>query len=222
MLEKITSIIYNSIQSGLIGVTSNPTISHEQLEEECVLTRLQVIKDYSMRNLVPKKDLLVSINCIPVDCQSLDKCPCGSESYSDPVAHFEIPQIMNDLPGSAIEFIGSVDRQVEFKVYTNNFYKYHKYKKRQTFKPYVYISTTPNENNMYDGWIFNAPFIEVISFEGIIKDPRQLIKFQCCQNEPADNITFIWKEVINRLTNEYLRYYRQLYMGPQVNNQVPK
>lgn len=150
MIEKIASAIYNNIQSGLVGITSNPTISHEQLQDEVVLERLQVIKEYAMRNLVPRRDLLVSINCIPVDCEYLDKCPCNT-SYSDPVAHFEIPQVLNDIPGGAIEFIGSVDRQVEFKIYTNNYYKYHKFKKRNTSKPYTYISTTPNENNMYDG-----------------------------------------------------------------------
>mgnify|MGYP006991634713 CR=1 FL=1 len=39
--------------------------------------------------MLPIKDLLTSLNCIPVDCKSLDKCCEGS--YSPPIAHFEIP-----------------------------------------------------------------------------------------------------------------------------------
>lgn len=221
MINKIASAVYNNVQSGLAGITSNPTISQEQIEEDVILERLQIIKEYAMRNLVPKKDLLVSINCIPVDCDSLSKCPCEPLN-SEPTSHFEIPQILNDLPGNAIEFIGSVNRQIEFKVYTSNLYKYHKYKKRPNLKPYVYIDTTPNTNNMYDGWIFNAPLIEMISFEGIIKDPRQLIRYSCCNNEMPENFTFISTEIIKRLSEKYLRYYRQLYIGAQPNNQVPK
>ena len=179
-------------------------MSQEQIEEDVILERLQIIKEYAMRNLVPKKDLLVSINCIPVDCDSLSKCPCEPLN-SEPTSHFEIPQILNDLPGNAIEFIGSVNRQIEFKVYTSNLYKYHKYKKRPNLKPYVYIDTTPNTNNMYDGWIFNAPLIEMISFEGIVKDPRQLIRYSCCNNEMPENFTFISAEIIKRLSEKIFK-----------------
>jgi len=33
------------------------------------------------------------------------------------------------------------------------------YRKRGRNKPFVYIDTTPNENGMYDCFIFNAPLI---------------------------------------------------------------
>jgi hypothetical protein len=51
----------------------------------------------------------------------------------------------------------------------------HKFLRRGAEKPYVYIDTTPNENNMYDCWIFNAPLLKKISVIGIFKDPRQLM-----------------------------------------------
>lgn len=94
---------------------------------------------------------MMSINCIKVDCKSLDKCPCGEEDYSQLIAHFEIPQVLNDVPGGGIEFIGSIDKSVNFIVYTSTAFQNHKYKKRGANKPYVYIETTPNENNLYDG-----------------------------------------------------------------------
>nr|DAD59366.1 MAG TPA: hypothetical protein [Bacteriophage sp.] len=42
---------------------------------------------------MPTKDLYLSINCIPVDCKSIDRCRCSREDpCSDPpIAHFEIP-----------------------------------------------------------------------------------------------------------------------------------
>ena len=222
MITKLASAIYNDIVAGLVGYTSTPTISLEQLEDEIVEERLLVIKEYGMRNMLPRKDLYMSINCIPVDCKSLDKCPCGKSQYSEPIAHFEIPQLVNGLPDDAIEFVGSVDRQVQFKVYDTTAFQYHKFMRRGANKPYVYIEPTPNENNKYDGWVFNSPLLEVISVIGIFKDPRQVAEFDCCADDDIENYTFISTEVKKRLTEKKLRYYRQFYGNPQPNNQAPK
>ena len=152
-VEKLASAIYNDVVSGLSGITSNPTISLEQLQDDVVDERLQIIKEYSLKNLIPKKDLLYSINCIELDCLSLDKCSSCSNSsdFSKPEMHFEIPQLINDFGESSIEFIGSTDKQIQFKVYTNASFNYHKYLRRGANKPFVYINYLPNENNMYDG-----------------------------------------------------------------------
>jgi hypothetical protein len=70
---------------------------------------LHIIKQYALKNLIPKKDLMISINCIELDCKSLDKC-CFGEHYSKPMQHFEIPQLLNDFGSEAIDFIGSIDK----------------------------------------------------------------------------------------------------------------
>lgn len=221
MVSKLAYAIYNDIVSGLVGITSNPTISIEQLEDDVVDERLQIIKEYSLKNLIPKKDLFMSINCIDIDCKSLDKCDCGTD-LTTPELHFQIPQLINDFAEDAIEYIGSINREVEFKVYTDKSFRYHKYKRRGSNKPFVYIETTPNENNMYDGWIFNAPFTKKISIIGIFKDPRQLSQYSCCSGDDLENYTFISTEIKKRLTEKKIRYYRQLYQGPTPNNQTPK
>jgi len=222
MVEKLASAIYNDIVSGLVGYTSTPSISLLQLQDDVVDERLQIIKEYSVRNLIPKNDLLMSINCIDVDCKSLDKCPCGSTTYSKPIAHFEIPQIVNDLAGEAVEFIGSIDRMIQFKVYTSTSWQFHKYKRRGAEKPFVYIEPTPNENNMYDGWVFNAPLLKKLSIIAIFKDPRQLQEYNCCAGDDLENYTFLSAEIKKRLTEKKIRYYRQLYQSPTPNNQIPK
>lgn len=224
MVEKLASAIYNDIVSGLVGITSTPTISMQQLEDDVIDEWLQIIKEYSLKNLIPKKDLLMSINCVDVDCKSLDKCPVckpGNPSALN-IQHFEIPQIINDFGSEAIEFIGSTDKSDPYKIYTSTSFKYHKYKRRGADRPYVYIETTPNENNMYDGWIFNAPMVKQITIIAIFKDPRQLRNYGCCSGEDLQNYTFISAEIKKRLTEKKLRYYRQLYMGPTPNNQIPK
>ena len=223
MVSKIASAIFNDIVSGQQGFESSTNLSLEQLEDECVEERLAVIKELSLKNRIPVKDLLYSLNCIPVDCKSLDKCNCHGEDYADPVAHFEIPQIVNDFGSEGIEFVGSTDKSIRFKVYTSpTAFKFHKYKKRGVNKPFVYIDTTPNEHNMYDGYIFNAPMLERLTIIAIFKDPRQLEQFTCCGFSEQDNMSFLASEVKKRIIEKKLRYYRQFYQQPVQNDQVPK
>ena len=103
--------------------------------------RLQVIKEYQLKGILPIKDLLLQINCIPVDCKDLERCPICKPGIKTPNAHFEIPQIINDFGASAIAYIGSVDRMNSFSVYVNSNFTnlYQKYRKRGKDKPYVYI-----------------------------------------------------------------------------------
>lgn len=221
IVNELASAIYNDIVSGLVGITSTPTISIEQLEQDVVDMRLSLIKQYSMKNLLPRKDLMLSINCIQVHCDKLDKCCSFKNTYSKPVGHFEIPQLVNDFGDDAIEFIGSTDKQVSFTVYTSLSFRYHKFRKRGANRPYVYIDTTPNQNNMYDCYIFNAPLLERVSVIGIFKDLRQVEEYSCC-NEDVRNMTFLDSEIKNNLTKIKLAYYKQYYTQPQPNNQVPK
>ena len=96
-----------------------------------------------------------------VDCKALEKCQCRESNYNTKIAHFEVPQILNDYGSLAIEYIGSPDKQLPFVYYTSlASYRNHKYRKRGKNKPYVYIDTTPNENNMYDCYVFNAPLLK--------------------------------------------------------------
>ena len=221
MISKLASAIYNDVVGGLANITSTPTISMEQLEQDVVDERLQIIKEYAFKNLVPRNDLMMSMNCIDVDCKSLDKCPCGT-SYTPPQLHFQIPQLVNDFGADAVEFIGSIDKQNFFKVYTSTAFQYHKFLKRGADRPYVYIETTPNENNLYDAWIFGAPLIKKIAVIAIFKDPRQLIDFDCCRNDDLDNYSFISTEIKKRLTEKKLRYYRNFANNQTPNNQQAK
>lgn len=219
--NKLASAIYNDIVSGLRGMHGTPTMSIEQLEDDIVDERLQIIKEYSLKGILPKNDLLLSINCIDVDCKSLERCNCGKDGDT-PVAHFEIPQLLNDFGELAIDYIGSTDRLLPFIYYTSSSaWMYHQYRKRGRNKPYVYIDVTPNENNMYDCFIFNAPYIKQVSVVAIFKDPRQLEMFSCCEDVEIENMTFINTEIKKRLTEKKLRYYRQLAAPILPNDQAP-
>lgn len=219
-IDQIASAIYNDVFSGLRNVNSNILLSMEQLEDEVLEERQTVIKEWFLKGLINVKDLQMAINCIEIDCK--DPARCCKINLGEPAQHFEIPPLVNDLGDKAITYIGSVDRSREFTVYTSTSYKYHQYRRRSTQTPYVYIETTPNENGMYDGWLFNAPFVKYIAVIGIFKDPRQLAQYNCCNQTDEFDLGGLSNEVKKRLTEKKLRYYRQFQSPLYPNDQTPR
>lgn len=213
-LDKLTSRTYNNIVSGLKGVSVNTSFTLEQIEDEIIQERMSVIKLYASKNLLPLKDLLYPIRCVPVDCESLDRCPCGTSLLNTTmVKHIELPQTYNDFGEDAIDYIGSTDGLVEYKVYTDDTYKLHKYKRRGADSPYVWIDITPNNNGFYDAFIFNAPAVVTNLLARVIpKDPRQLLAYSCCTGDGV-NITFIDTEIEKNVTEKMIRYYRQMALA---------
>ena len=158
--------------------------------------------------------MMVAINCIEVDCKDQNKCSCMSSLANAKMAkHFEIPQLMPGLGVDALAFVGSTDRSNAFKVYYNleaikYQQHYQKYRKRPNLKPFVYIEKTPNENGMYDGWIFNAPLVQYIAVIGIFKDPRQLEQYNCCNDIDYLEMGAISNEIKNRILQKKIQLYR--------------
>lgn len=224
-VEKLASQIYNNVNSGLQGFRTNDSMSKELVEDSVVQERLQIIKEYSLKGILPIRDLYISINCIQVDCKDLERCRCNSYNLdgceTTPTAHFEIPQLVNDYGALSIDYIGSVDHQNPFLYSTSSTaFRQRKYRKRGKKKPYIWIDTTPNENGMYDCFIFNAPLISTVSITAIFKDLRQLEKYGCCNNLNDDNFNFIDNEIVKRLTEKFLRWYRAYADVAGPNNQM--
>lgn len=224
-IEKLASSIRNDVVSGLRGYHSNLSLNLNQLEDEIVATRLEILHQYFMKGQMPIKDLLISINCIDVDCKSLERCPCGKINNNDTlVAHFEIPQIISYYGKQSIEYLGSTDRLNNFTIITSlSDLESRKYRKRGNKKPYVWIDYSPNENGMLDCYLFNAPFLEQISITAAFKDPRQLRKYKCCNTDelvgPDVNYSFIDQLIKEKLTKEKIYFYRQLQAPKLPNNQ---
>lgn len=219
-LDKLASAIRNDILGGLRGYHSNLSMSLDQLKDDIIDERLQIIKEYSLKGIMPEKDLYLSINCIPVDCENIERCNCKEIECGTPTAHFEIPQIVNDYGEQSIDYIGSVDRQNPFIYYTSSSaFKYHKYRKRGKNKPYVWIDTTPNKNGMLDCFVFNAPLLSQVSVSAIFKDIRQLDQYDCCTENQDDNMSFINNEIKKRLVYKKLMFYRQYSPANLPNDQ---
>lgn len=97
------------------------SMSLEQLMDDIVDERLLILKEYSLKGVIPFKDLYISINCVPVDCKDLERCgACHDNDCPTPTAHFEIPQLLNDYGALAIDYVGSTDRLNPFVYYTSS------------------------------------------------------------------------------------------------------
>lgn len=222
-IEKLASQIKNDVLSGLRGYHQNLSMNMEQLEDEVVACRLSIIHQYFLKGITPIEDLLLAINCIKIDCESIEQCQCYSSSPGD-TTHFQIPQLLTYYGKDAIKYIGSIDKQNKFKVISSlTELQTTKYKKRGKNKPMVWINYSPNKNGMLDCYLFNAPFVREISIIAVFKDPRQLKHFTCCNNEelegPDTNMSFIDQLVKDKLTKEKLYYYRQLQASNRPNTQ---
>ena len=214
-VNQIASAIINDLFSGnLVSLSNRAMISQEQIEDECIEARCAIIKDWYLKNMLNLGDMMVAINCVEVDCKDQNKCSCMSSLANAKMAkHFEIPQLMPGLGVDALAFVGSTDRSNAFKVYYNleavkYQQHYQKYRKRPNNKPFVYIEKTPNENGMYDCWIFDAPFIQYIAVIGIFKDPRQLEKYNCCDDIDYLEMGAISNEIKNRILQKKIQLYR--------------
>ena len=214
-VNQIASAIINDLFSGnLVSLSNRAMISQEQIEDECIETRCAIIKDWYLKNMLNLGDMMVAINCVEVDCKDQNKCSCMSSLANAKIAkHFEIPQLMPGLGVDALAFVGSTDRSHAFKIYYNleaikYQQHYQKYRKRPNDKPFVYIEKTPNENGMYDCWIFDAPFVQYIAVIGIFKDPRQLEKYNCCDDIDYLEMGAISNEIKNRILQKKIQLYR--------------
>lgn len=208
-INKLASAIYNDVAGGLSGYQDVSNMSISQLEDDVVDERLQVIYEYNLKNKLPTDDLMITIGSLSVDYRPMDKTVDKiNKTQNQP--HFECPQIVLGNGIDSISYIGTVDRGVNFVLYTTTSFQYHKYQRRGSDRPYVFIDPTPNYNNMYDGWIFGIPFIKQISITAIFKDPRQVAEIDPNLPDDFDNFNCISDEVKKRLIQKKISYYKQL------------
>lgn len=224
-IEKLASQIRNDILSGLRGYHQNLSLNMEQLEDEIVNCRLAILEQQFLNGRLPIKDLMVAINCVDVDCESLERCRCSNAIDPTMTQHFQIPQVIYNFGKQAIDYIGSTDRKLKFQIITSlTELENKKYRRRGNNKPYVWIDFAPNSNGMLDCFLFNAPMLKQVSIVGLFKDPRQLKYYQCCGDNgeltgPDDNMSYISELIKDKLTKEKLYYYRQVAVVPEANNQ---
>lgn len=221
-IEQTSSAIMTHLYDGLSGLNANIKISIEQLNDEIVAEYNQVLREYLLKGVLNLEEQFLSINCVEVSCDYMSKC-CDLQ-LGEKALHFEIPPILYLHGFNTVRFVGSIDRKVKYNVYTDDSYRYHQYKKRGANSPYVYIDTSINSNGNMDGYIFNVPFVQYISIVALFQDPRKLLEWDCCSANPDAylELGILSAEIIKRMTEKYIRYFRQFAIPPTPNSQMPQ
>ena len=217
-IEQLSSVIYNNVVSGIEGNHVDRKFSQAQIEDDIVNERLTIIKEYALKGILPANDLMIKINCVTLDDEPINRVGEFEEFDGYYVKHFQIPQVAFVYDKESIGYIGNINGKDSFPIYVDRHAWFnHRFKRFVRQRPHVFVDFATNTNNMYDGWIVSKtalPEDMLIAVIAIWKDPRDLINFQCCSNEEINNWTFISTEIIKRLTEKYLRYYRMFYQPP--------
>jgi len=224
-LNEITSAIRNRVADGLSGNISNQAFSLEQLEEEVDLQRSEFINKYAASgNKLNANYLYQSIDGIHVTCQSLSQnAPCGFSS-GDGVPAIKLPAIAATFDDSAIEYIGLMNKQEDFIVYHDtDSMQNHKYRIRTAHLPFVWVDTTPDANGYMTAFLMNAGKyfnLKYMSVRAIFEHPSRLgtnAADYADKEYPAPG--HMQNQIIDALTEKYVRYFRQLNIPSLPNTQ---
>jgi len=220
-LSQMASTIRNHVVDGLNGVSSTE-FSIEQLKDEILLTTSSTIITLSAQGLIDINKLSQRIDGIRIDCQDLSaNCDVQSE-LSAP--HFTIPDV-NRAAREPIMYLGSIDGNLTFKVYYDRDYRFHKYRLATARFPFAWVSTVANADGMHDVFLFNMPAynnLQFVSIEAVFDDPHNLMNteyFEQFSDSEFFAPSYVQQEVIDKLTQKYVNYYRQLNMKPKPNTQ---
>ena len=220
-LDQMASAIRNHVVDGLNG-TATVSFSIEQLKDEVLLTTSAVILKLSAQGLVDINRLTQRIDGIEVRAKDLS-ANCNVESEIE-APHFEIPNI-NRGAAIPIPYLGTIDGVLSFKVYLDKDYRLHKHRLATGRFPFAWVSTTANENGMYDVFLFNTGRynqLRFITIEALFDSPYDLYKtpyFSQIDTSEFYAPAYVQKEVIDTITKEYITYHRQLHINQAPNTQ---
>lgn len=217
----MATAIRNHVVSGLKGV-ANTTFSIEQLEDEILISTQTVMLELAAAGKLDLNKFTQKIDGIKLECTDLsNNCDVESDSCAP---HFEIPSV-NLLASQPIPYIGTIDASLTFKVYFDRDYRFHKYRLSTSKFPFAWVSTSTNDNGLFDVYLFNMnkyDNLRFISIEALFDNPYALLDTEY-YNQFATATFFapaaVKDIVIKKMTESYIKYYRQLTHPMKPNTQ---
>ena len=222
-LNGMASAIRNHVVDGLKGVT-NETFSIAQLKEEILIETVSMVQTAIAQGGIKSELLQQRVDGIELDCADLSR-ECSVQSFVN-VPRFIIPKlaILQDMQDS-VGFLGTIDGDLQIKVYFDHDYKYHKHNLVTKDKPYAYVDISAVKDGMHDVYLFNLGAynnLKFVTITALYENPYQWLntpyREQFGLSEFYAPMT-IQNQVINVLTQRYVNYYRQLNVPLQPNTQ---
>lgn len=222
-INEIASAIRNNLGNGLKEVP-NHAYSIEQLREEVSNERNLIILEESKKGTLNTRYFTQKY-----DNLELNLATFPYEGYSathGPVPHIRIPKLAMVQNGSAFEYIGPPDMNKNFKVYTDFTFANHKYSRVIGKLPYVYVDLAHNADGYNNVYFFNLnnTGLKYISVRAIFSDPVRILDedgyFGEDEEFPAPSS--VQEMIIDRITNKWVKWYKQLNHPYQPNTQTDK
>jgi hypothetical protein len=227
-LNEIASAIRSNIESGLKGV-ANSAYPLQQIRDDIGSVRNQILLEDQYR--VGKVTYNVKLNpeffAQKIDNIALDlvRFPYGGYSSTPSlVPHFKIPRLAMTKDDSALIFLGPPDQSYNFKVYYDYAFQNHTFSRVIGRRPYAYIDPAHDADGTMNGYIFNIgpSGLQFVSARAIFADPVGILEadglFGTDEEFPAPMA--IQGMIIDRITQKYVMYYKQLNNPIQPNTQT--
>lgn len=220
-LNEMASAIRSNIGSGLKEV-ANFAYPIDQIKAEIGNVRNQIILEDPQALVVNAQYFAQRIDNIPLD---LVRFPFGGYSNSPSlVPHFKIPKLAMTKDNSAVLFLGPPDQSLFLKVYYDFMHLNHKYSRVIGRRPYSYIDLAHDSDGQLDGYVFNLgpSGLKILATRAIFADPVKILEadglFGVDEEFPAPEA--VQQTIITRITESYIRYYKQLNHPYQPNTQT--
>lgn len=220
-LSQMASAIRNHVVDGLDGIAST-SFSVDQLKDEILQVTAFVIVEFTAQGVIDASRLAQRIDGIRVECKDLSaNCHVASEVDA---LHFVIPNL-NRMVADPIIYLGAADGTIDFRVYFDRDYRFHKYRLATSKKPFAWVSSTPNTEDLYDVFLFNIGKyngFQFISMDAIFDNPYDIQKTEYYEQFSSAEFyapMAVQSKVIDILTQKYVNYYRQLHSPMKPNTQ---
>lgn len=212
-LNQIADIIINNTEGGLKN-RSGRTVTREQVKDEIVLMRARLIMELIPKGVLDRESLLQEVNCINMEKRDISECPAAEGCKQ--VFYARLPKLLHFPDFEPIQYIGSADGMVPFKVLYGNNHLYAKYEPYASKMPTAWI-------NLEDLWIFNEPkATRKLRARFVLEDPREIAVFSCSAYSDDDHFPSpktLTDMIIGKLVNDYHRNYSM--KNPVMASQTP-
>jgi len=222
-LKQIASAIRNHVVDGLKGVNAE-SFSTEQLMHEIVMLSESLIAESIKQGIFSLGSLSQRIDGIEIQCDDIsNNCNIDAQVSAGRITVPKLSQVVGVT--GAISYIGPMDNSVNFKVYTDTDYRYHRYRQVTSKRPFVWVNTSSNSPGMYDIFFFNMGKynnLKYISIVALYENPYTLLNTEYAsqfENSEFYAPAVIQSKIIDVMTQKYVNYYRQLNTPNEPNTQ---
>jgi|TARA_R110000737_G_scaffold348730_1_gene383279 hypothetical protein len=217
---EIASAIRNKVSDALSGNISDQAFSIEQLMDEIDLSRSSIVNKLARGGKLSVNGLVQSIDTIPIEViEPTDSCVRAVSGPCSGIPGIKVPRITDVFGRGGIEYLGLVNLQESIDVYFDpNDIEMHKFRVRTSRRPYAWVDSSVDANNMNTVYLFNL---------GKFNSLRYLKIRAVFDNPGAINILdpdaefreyaapgYVQEAIIDSITEKYIRYFRQLSVKP--------